>query len=56
MPFQAILFDGSIPVYRRVAEEARRLRLLGLSLAKIARHLGYSKMTVIRALALLRTE
>ena len=51
MPFQALFFDSAMPVYRRVADEAKRLRQLGLSLLKIARHLDVSKMTVIRALA-----
>jgi hypothetical protein len=48
--FQAILFEGSIPVYQRIAAEVARLRALGLSLAKIAKHLGFSKMTIVRAL------
>lgn len=50
VPFEAILFDGSVPVYRQIEVEARRLRVLGFSLARIAAQLGFSKMTITRAL------
>jgi hypothetical protein len=50
VPFQAILFDGTVPPYQKIANEAVRLRTLKLSLRVIGRHLGISKKTVLKAL------
>jgi hypothetical protein len=50
VPFRAILFDGYVPPYQRIAAEAMRLRALGLSLAKIGREVGLSKKSVLKAL------
>jgi len=49
-PFQAILFEATTPVYRRIAQAASRLRVLGLSLSTIATELGVSDKTVAKAL------
>ena len=51
MPFEAVLFEGSpAPAYRRIADEAKRLRALGLSLSTIGSGLGVSDKTVAKAL------
>ena len=50
LPFEAVLFEASVPVYQRIAREARHLRVLNFNLTKIARHLGVTEKTVARAL------
>jgi hypothetical protein len=50
VPFEAALFQASIPAYRRIAGEVARLRSLNLSLGTIGRHLGVSDKTVAKAL------
>ncbi len=52
MPFQIAIFERSPrPAYQRIAQEARRLRTLGLSAAVIGAHLGVPDKTVSKALA-----
>ena len=43
-----------MPLYRKVALEASRLRALDLTFDTIAVHLGVSKTTVMKALAAIR--
>jgi predicted transcriptional regulator len=51
MPFEAVLFEATLPAYRRIAREANQLRALGLSLSTIGTELGVSDKTVAKALA-----
>jgi AraC-like DNA-binding protein len=50
LPFEAVLFEATTPAYRRIAQAAGRLRVLGLSLSTIATELGVSDKTVAKAL------
>ena len=54
MPFEAVLFEATIPVYQRIARAASQLRALGLSLSVIGAELGVSDKTVAKALASIR--
>jgi hypothetical protein len=54
LAFEAILFEATLPAYRRIAEESSRLQILGLSHAAIGRHLGVTDKTVAKALAWLK--
>ena len=54
MPFEAVLFEATIPVYQRIARAASQLRALGLSLAAIGIELGVSDKTVAKALSSIR--
>ncbi len=49
--FEAVLFEATEPVYRRIARSARQLRTLGLSLSAIAAALDVSDKTVAKAIA-----
>lgn len=50
MPFEAVLLQTvDPPIYQRVATQAARLRQLGLSFARIAKSLGLSDKTVVKA-------
>ena len=44
------LIEAEAPTYQRIAREAERLRALGLSLNRIAEHLGVDDKTVAKAL------
>jgi hypothetical protein len=48
------LTEAEPPTYQRIAREAERLRALGLSLNRIAEHLGVDGKTVGKALAWLQ--
>jgi len=50
IPFEAALFEATEPAYLRIAQSARWLRELGLSLSQIAAELGVTDKTVRRAL------
>jgi hypothetical protein len=50
LPFEAALFETAEPDYRRIAQPARQLRTLGLSLSRIAAELGVTDKTVAKAL------
>ena len=54
--FEALLFEAAEPPYRRIAEEAERLRALNLSFEVIAAHFGVSDKTVAKALAWIRNR
>lgn len=43
--------EAEAPTYQRIACEAERLRALGLSLNRIAEHLGVDDKTVAKSLA-----
>jgi hypothetical protein len=51
MPFVAVLFEATAPVYQRIARAARQLRALGLGPSAIGAELGVSDKTVAKALA-----
>jgi len=48
------LTEAEAPVYQRIARDVERLRTLGLSLNKIAEHLGLDDKTVAKALGWLQ--
>jgi ribosome-binding protein aMBF1 (putative translation factor) len=50
IPFRAVLLEAVVPAYLRIAREARTLRALGLSYARIARELKITDKTVAKAL------
>lgn len=45
----ALLEVGGRPVYQRIAGEALQMRRLGMSIARIARHLQVDAKTVLKA-------
>ncbi len=52
MPVEAVIVDSvEVPVYLRIAEEAKHLRELGMSDKAVARALGVSDKTVARSFA-----
>jgi len=55
IPFEAPLLEtAEPPLYQRIAPKAMRLWELGLSLSRIARHLGVTDKTVAKSLAAAR--
>jgi DNA-binding CsgD family transcriptional regulator len=44
------LTEADAPTYQLIAHEAERLRALGLSLNRIAEHLGVDGKTVVKSL------
>jgi hypothetical protein len=52
--FSFSLTEAEAPTYQRIAREAERLGALGLSLNKIAGHLGVDDKTVAKALCWLK--
>ena len=51
IPFEATLIEtAEPPLFQRIAPKAMRLWELGLSLSRIARHLGVTDKTVAKAL------
>jgi len=44
------LTEAEAPIYQRIARDVERLRALGLSLNKIAEHLGLDDKTVAKGL------
>ena len=57
VPFQAALLEtAQAPAYQRIASQAKHLRDLGLSLSRIAHHLGVTDKTVAKGLAWMRVS
>ena len=55
IPFEAALLEtAQAPLYQRIAPKAMRLWELGLSLSRIAQHLGVTDKTVAKSLAAAR--
>lgn len=55
IPFEAALLEtAEPPLYQRIAPKAMRLWKLGLSLSRIARHLGVTDKTVAKSLCACR--
>ncbi len=52
LPFEAVLFEAAEPAYRRIAQQAKQLRALGLSFEAIAEALGVSDKTVSKSVSL----
>ncbi len=51
LPLEAALLEtAEAPAYQRIAQEAKHLQQLGLSLSRIAKHLGVTDKTVAKAI------
>lgn len=51
LPFEAALLEtAEVPAYQRIAQEAKHLQQLGLSLSRIAKHLGVTDKTAAKAI------
>ncbi len=51
LPFEAALLEtAEAPAYQRIAQQAKHLQQLGLSLSRTARQLGVTDKTVAKAI------